>query len=91
MVLLGGGKLMENDMEAVYEQRLKELQMENIGLMKELDLLNSKIDLIANVYKIIKIMDKAQEDTIPSEIESILDEFFRLTTFKTKAEVKNGK
>ena len=81
---------MENDMEVVYEQRLKELQMENIGLMKELDLLNSKINLLREAYKIMEIKADLEGNKMPYEIKSVLDEFFRLTTFKTNAEVKNG-
>ena len=81
---------MENELKDKYENKISELLLENRDLLKELDLLNIKIDLIKSVYKIIEIKTELEGDKIPLEIRMVLNDFFNLTTFKVNLEVKNG-
>ena len=81
---------MEKELKDKYENKISELLLENRDLLKELDLLNIKIDLIKSVYKIIEIKTELEGDKIPLEIRMVLNDFFNLTTFKVNLEVKNG-
>lgn len=74
-----------------YESKINQLTLENDALLKELDLLNLKVNLIGYMYRILKVKSELEGNKIPSEVEMFLNDFFRLTTFRTTVEVKNGK
>ena len=81
---------MEKELKDKYENKISELLLENRDLLKELDLLNVKIDLIKSVYKIIEIKTELESNEIPLEIRMVLNDFFNLTTFKVNLGVING-
>ena len=85
---------MEKDIKAKYEKEIADLSLEkayllgkNGSLERELDLLYSKVNLLKEAFKIIRIKADIEGNKIPFEIEVVLDEFFNLTTFKTNIKV----
>lgn len=85
---------MGKDIKAKYEKEIADLSLEkayllgkNGSLERELDLLNSKINLFKEAFNLMKISAEITGDSMPKEIEEVLDMFFSLTTFKTNTKV----
>jgi hypothetical protein len=73
-----------------YDDLLKESQHQKFELIKQnnelreqIDLLNSKMDIIKGIYNLVKTKAKLDGDPIPSEWDEIIQMFFDLTTFRT--------
>ena len=88
-----------NDLLKESERQRFELLKQNNELREQIDLLNSKMDVLKGIYNLVKTKAKLEGDPIPSEWDEIIQTFFTLTTntdvlWVGKAEekeVKNGK
>ena len=88
-----------NDLLKESERQRFELLKQNNELREQIDLLNSKMDVLKGIYNLVKTKAKLEGDPIPSEWDEVIQTFFTLTTntdvlWVGKAEekeVKNGK
>ena len=78
---------MEKTKDKKYDDLLKESQHQKFELIKQnnelreqIDLLNSKMDIIKGIYNLVKTKAKLEGDPIPSEWDGIIQLFFTLTT-----------
>ena len=62
------------------ERQRFELLKQNNELREQIDLLNSKMDIIKGIYNLVKIKAKLDDDAIPFEWDAIIQMFFTITT-----------
>ena len=70
-----------------YDDLLKESERQRFELLKQnnefreqIDLLNSKMDIIKGIYNLIKTKAKLDNSLIPYELDAIIQMFFTITT-----------
>ena len=78
---------MEKTKNKKYDDLLKESEHQRFELLKQnnelreqIDLLNSKMDVLKGIYNLVKTKAKLEGDPIPSEWDEIIQTFFTLTT-----------
>lgn len=78
---------MEKTKDKKYDDLLKESEHQRFELLKQnnelreqVDLLNSKMDILKGIYNLVKTKAKLEGDPIPSEWDEIIQTFFTLTT-----------
>ena len=78
---------MEKTKDKKYDDLLKESQHQKFELIKQnnelreqIDLLNSKMDIIKGIYNLIKTKAKLDNSLIPYELDAIIQMFFTITT-----------
>jgi hypothetical protein len=69
-----------NDLLKESERQRFELLKQNNELREQIDLLNSKMDVLKGIYNLVKIKAKLEGDPISSEWDEIIQAFFTLTT-----------
>ena len=69
-----------NDLLKESERQRFELLKQNNELREQIDLLNSKMDVLKGIYNLVKTKAKLEGDPIPSEWDEIIQTFFTLTT-----------
>ena len=78
---------MEKTKDKKYDDLLKESERQRFELLKQnnelreqIDLLNSKMDVLKGIYNLVKTKAKLEGDPVPSEWDEIIQTFFTLTT-----------
>ena len=69
-----------NDLLKESERQRFELLKQNNELREQIDLLNSKMDVLKGIYNLVKTKAKLEGDPIPSEWDEVIQTFFTLTT-----------